>query len=86
MSFAVLSSLLRPSKQSLQAAQAAAVEEAVAKVQREMLARVPSTPVESAAWLNRMMAETWQPFWQPFLLQHHLGTWQVGGGGGGGRV
>ena len=62
------------------------------QVRKEMQARVPVTPPESAEWLGRMMAEIWAPFVGPLVLKENLGAWQVGGrgrltcGGGGGRA
>ena len=62
------------------------------QVRKEMQARVPVTPPESAEWLGRMMAEMWAPFVGPLVLKENLGAWQVGGrgrltcGGGGGRA
>ena len=54
------------------------------QVRKEMQARVPVTPPESAEWLGRMMAEIWAPFVGPLVLKENLGAWQVGGEKGGG--
>ena len=51
------------------------------QVRKEMQARVPVTPPESAEWLGRMMAEMWAPFVGPLVLKENLGAWQVGGSG-----
>ena len=55
------------------------------QVRKEMQARVPVTPPESAEWLGRMMAEIWAPFVGPLVLKENLGAWQVGGGKGEGQ-
>lgn len=42
-----------------------------------MSRQLPVTPVESAAWMNRLMQDMWGTFWQPFLLANNLSMWQV---------
>jgi hypothetical protein len=51
--------------------------QAVAAAEVQAYRHLPVTPVESAAWLNRLNQDMWQPFWQPFLLANNLSSWQV---------
>lgn len=52
--------------------------QAEARTRREMSRLLPSTPVESAAWLARLMQEMWKPFVEPSVMKDSLGLYQVG--------
>jgi len=51
--------------------------QAVAAAEVQAYRHLPVTPVESAAWVNRLNQEMWATFWQPFLLANNLSSWQV---------
>ncbi len=69
--------LLQPTRAELAARQAAAVEQAVADARLRMARALPVTPIESAAWLNRMNQDALAAFWEPFLLLNNMQAWQV---------
>eukprot|EP00882_Tetradesmus_deserticola_P021705 GHRQ01023502.1.p1 GENE.GHRQ01023502.1~~GHRQ01023502.1.p1 ORF type:complete len:315 (+),score=115.53 GHRQ01023502.1:333-1277(+) len=73
---AVVLAVLQPTRAEIAARQEAAVEQAVAATEVRMSRQLPVTPVESAAWLNRLMQDMWGTFWQPFLLANNLSMWQ----------
>jgi hypothetical protein len=73
----VVLAVLQPTRAEIAARQEAAVEQAVAATEIRMSRQLPVTPVESAAWMNRLMQEMWAAFWQPFLLANNLSMWQV---------
>jgi hypothetical protein len=74
---AVVLAVLQPTRAEIAARQEAAVEQAVAATEIRMSRQLPVTPVESGAWLNRLMQDMWATFWQPFLLANNLSMWQV---------
>jgi hypothetical protein len=74
---AVVLAVLQPTRAEIAARQEAAVEQAVAATEIRMSRQLPVTPVESAAWMNRLMQDMWAAFWQPFLLANNLSMWQV---------
>jgi hypothetical protein len=74
---AVVLAVLQPTRAEIAARQEAAVEQAVAATEIRMSRQLPVTPVESAAWMNRLMQDMWSAFWQPFLLSNNLSMWQV---------
>lgn len=51
--------------------------QAVTAAEVQAYRHLPVTPVESAAWVNRLNQEMWATFWQPFLLANNLSSWQV---------
>jgi hypothetical protein len=53
--------------------------QAVTAAEVQAYRHLPVTPVESAAWLNRLNQEMWATFWQPFLLVNNLSSWHVSG-------
>lgn len=77
---AIALAMLQPTKAEIAQQQEAAVQQAVTAARIRMSRELPVTPVESAAWLNRLMQEMWASFWQPFLLANNLNMWQVGWG------
>lgn len=77
---AIALAMLQPTRSEISHQQDEAVKQAVAAARIRMLRELPVTPVESGAWLNRLLQEMWVPFCQPFLLANNLNMWQVGVG------
>lgn len=69
--------MIQPSEEEKRAREAALVEQAVAQARDQMMRLQPATPVESAAWMCRMMQEMWKPYIEPMVLKDSLGLYQV---------
>jgi hypothetical protein len=75
---AVALAVLQPTKAEIEQQQEDAIRQAVAAAEVQAYRHLPVTPVESAAWMNRLNQDMWSTFWQPFLLANNLSSWQVG--------
>jgi hypothetical protein len=75
---AVALAVLQPTKAEIEQQQEDAIKQAVAAAEVQAYRHLPVTPVESAAWMNRLNQDMWSTFWQPFLLANNLSSWQVG--------
>lgn len=73
---ALLIIALSPSREDVRNREQQLVEETIARLEAQMVDKLPCTPKEPTAWLNYLMKDMWRPYLEPFLLRENLGLWQ----------